>query len=327
MIGGRPLARKHGDTTLTGTPLSRRAFLSTVVLAGIAACRRPASPSRGVVAWGGLGSHRGGEFQRPRAVCATADEVFVIDTTGRVQVFTHTGEHLRTWRLPEHTNGTPTAIRHTDDGRIVIPDTHYSRILEYSPAGELLRQWGTYGTGPEEFIYPTGIAQGPDGAYYISEYGMGAERVHVFDADRRFLRQWGDHGNDPGQFSRAMAIEVDPTGVVYVCDTANHRVQRFTGEGVLIDSIGVPGTEPGAIKFAYDIALAPDGSLICCEYGNNRVSRFDHSGTFLGCFGRPGRDFGEFNGPRGVAVSPDGHVFIADTDNHRIQRLQLEDVA
>lgn len=181
-------------------------------------------------------------------------------------------------------------------------------------------------------MYPTDVRKGGSGHYYISEYGMGAERVHVFDAERAFARQWGKHGESEGEFNRAMAIEL-ATGSdaaserVYVCDTANHRVQWFTTDGEWQGVIGGAGSGQGQLRFPYDVALAPDGSILACEYGGNRVSRFGPDGEYVGAFGEAGRRVGEFNGPRGIAVSESGMVFVADTDNHRIQRLTLEDLA
>jgi DNA-binding beta-propeller fold protein YncE len=306
--------------------LSRKDFLAVTALSLFPACGRARKPaSARYTVWGQQG-RRSGSFIRPRAIGVKDGEVYVIDTTGRVQVFTFEGEFLRNWSTPEYENGTPTGVAFDGEGNLLIPDTHYSRILEYSPEGELLRRWGSYGTGEDQFIYPTGIAQSPDGTHFISEYGMGAERVHVFDQDRLFLRQWGGHGDAEGQFNRAMAIALDDEGVIYVVDTANHRVQCFDAEGTLLGVIGGLGTAPGQLKFPHDIALAPDGSIFLCEYGNHRVSRFTKGGTFVACYGRAGRNPGEFNGPRGIAVAQDGIVFVADTDNHRVQRMDVEEL-
>lgn len=314
---------------------SRRQFLASAARAvgscavlSAAACK--GSGQARVVpchTWGVTGKHRGGEFHRPRAISATADRVYVADKTGRVQVFDHSGAYLLGWSVPEHENGTPTCVREFEDGRVIIPDTHYSRILEYTTEGEMLTQWGSYGTAEDQFIYPTCICLAGDGCYYISEYGMDAERVHVFDANRKFLRQWGEHGDSPGEFSRSMALEVNADGVVWVADTGNHRLQTFSPKGKLLRVIDGAGALFGPISYPYDISLAPDETILVCEYGNNRISRYDDQGHCLGCVGVPGREPGEFNAPRGVAVSPDGKVFVADTDNDRIQRFELEELS
>jgi len=276
------------------------------------------------MAWGQTGL-RDGHFRKPRAINVLDEEVYVIDTTGRVQVFSEDGTFLRRWSTPDAENGTPTAVAFANDGRVLVPDTHYSRILEYTPQGALLDQWGAYGTGTDQFIYPTDVARGPDGAYFVSEYGMEADRVHVFDAQHVFVRQWGTVGEGPGELRRAMAIELDAEGLLCVADSANHRIQRFDLTGRLAGIIGEAGTAPGRIKFPYDVACALDGSLLVCEYGNHRVSRFRPDGAFVACLGGPGKAVGRFNGPRGVAASPNGYVFVADTDNDRVQRLPLEE--
>jgi DNA-binding beta-propeller fold protein YncE len=279
-----------------------------------------------VAAWGQPGL-RDGNLKKPRAIGVHGDEVYVVDKTGRIQVFSLDGQFRRKWSTPAYENGTPTSVAFATDGNVLVPDTHYSWILKYTPDGQLLDQWGSYGTGPDQFIYPTDLAQDTDGAYYISEYGINAERIHVFDAEKRFLRQWGALGDAPGQLNRAMAIALGRDGLLYVADTANHRVQCFDTDGRLVRVIGEAGTAPGQLKFPYDVAIAPDASLLAAEYGNHRVSRFRTTGEFVGCLGGPGRALGQFNGPRGVTVSSDGMVFVADMDNDRIQQFPMEDIA
>ena len=316
-------------------------------------------------AWGGPG-RRNGSFLKPRAIGVDSGEVYVIDGTGRVQVFTEEGRYLRQWSVPDAENGTPTCVAFDRQGRVLVPDTHYHRILVYTRDGKPLdptggtpvpphpdntetapsarkppllttkslnhsipqslnssHAWGSYGTGPGQFVYPTGIAEGPNGELYVSEYGVDAERMQVFDQGGRFLRQWGGFGEGPGQFNRAMAVVMGPDGALYVADTGNNRVQRFDTDGTVLGVIGTAGTAPGRLSAPFDVSVAPDGSVCVCEYGNNRVSCFTASGKLLGVFGEPGRGPGQFHGPRGIAVSASGVVYVADTGNHRIQRAPL----
>ena len=274
------------------------------------------------MSWGGPGE-RDGEFLRPRAVGAFRDEVYVIDVTGRVQVFSETGAFRRKWHMPAADNGTPTGVAFDHDDRVLIADTHYSAIREYTPEGELLTEWGSYGSEPGNFIYPTDIARHPDGRSYISEYGMDADRVQVFDANHTVLFTFGEFGDEAGQFSRAMAIDV-LGDLVYVCDTVNHRVQVFDLEGAFLRCIGQGDGDGERLKYPYDTAILPDGGVLACEYGNNRISHFSSTGGWQRSYGGPGRGPRQFHGPRGIAVSENGMVFVADTDNHRINAFRLE---
>lgn len=314
--------------------VGRRQFLVLSGIAVVAGCRGGRDAASNVRVWGHEG-WRDGAFIRPRAIGYHAGQVFVIDTTGRVQVFTPEGEFVRMWTVPSAKNGTPTAITFRPDGLIVIPDTHYSRILEYSPEAELVRFWGEYGAAPGRFIYPTGLVLDGDGRHFISEYGsdfnpetrVEAERVQVFDAARGFVKQWGGHGDAPGKFSRAMAIAMTPDGTLVVADTSNHRLQCFTRDGDFVQSIGGAGSAPGQLKFPHDVSVAPDWTILTCEYGTHRISRFRADGALLGVYGRPGRGPGQFNAPRGVCADDNGYVYVADTDNHRVQRIPLEAIA
>jgi DNA-binding beta-propeller fold protein YncE len=297
--------------------------VSTAVLC-LDGCGGSWAPARGkALVWGGPG-RRDGQFIRPRAIATNRGEVFVVDTTGRIQVFTPEGSFKRLWSTPDYRNGTPTGLTFDTDGNVVVPDTHYSHILKYDRQGKMLEQWGEYGSAPGRFVYPTDVALGPDGCQYICEYGLNADRMQVFDASRKLIRYWGGTGEGPGRFSRLMGVEMNRKGELCVADTGNHRVQCFDTQGKLLRIVSGPGTEPGKIKFPYQIALAPDDSIFACEYGNHRISRFRADGGFVAAVGRPGREPGAFNAPRGVAVSDDGLVFVADTENHRVQRFRLE---
>ncbi len=297
----------------------------------LAACSNPATKrsSARYKAWGATG-RRNGHFIKPRAICVDSGEVFVVDTTGRVQVFTEDGEYLRQWSLPDVEKGTPTSIYVDSQDRVIIPDTHYSRMLVYSREGELLDQWGSYGVGPDEFIYPTGVAEGPDGNLYVSEYGIDANRIHVFDPNGNFAGQWGDFGDEAGNFNRAIDIDVDEQGALLVVDMGNQRIQRFDTSGKLLEVIGGSKSGQYRLKDPFDAAIEQNGDLFVCEYGNHCISHFvrdAESGeyAFKTRYGEAGRKAGQFFCPRGIAISKEtGALFIADTGNDRVQRLELE---
>jgi len=55
------------------------------------------------------------------------------------------------------------------DGNIYTSDPELSRIIAYSPSGEVITTWGTQGESLTEMNYPTGIYGDEDGGIWISD--------------------------------------------------------------------------------------------------------------------------------------------------------------
>ena len=101
--------------------------LSFVVLAivTVTGCTEPVPVAQAYV-WGRKGLDDG-RFIKPRAITIDdQDQLYIIDMTSRIQVFDTEGKLLRAWKTPECKNGKPTGLTVLKDGRIAVPDTHYS---------------------------------------------------------------------------------------------------------------------------------------------------------------------------------------------------------
>ncbi|MEM9186288.1 MAG: NHL repeat-containing protein [Planctomycetota bacterium] len=315
-----------------GSPcLDRRSFCRQIVSGGalagaagllVGCSRDPNSFGRLEEVWGRRGVI-GGRFQRPRAMAIDADDqLYVVDFLARIHVFTADGGFLRAWRTPAYKNGKPTGIT-VEGGRVLVADTHYYRVLQYTLEGELIESatlGGTNGPGPGEFGLVTDAAHDSTGALYVSEYG-GYDRIQKFTADGEYVLEWGQFGAEPGEFNRPQNILVDPQDRVWVCDSCNHRIQVFDTQGQLLAIWGELGTAPGQLSYPYDIAMDAAGKVYLCEYGNHRVQRFTQQGEPLGCWGRQGRGPGELHNPWSLVLDSRGRMHVLDTYNHRVQRV------
>jgi sugar lactone lactonase YvrE len=299
-----------------------------LAIGSCAGCIPGGSGSGPEAVWGkhGFGD---GDFYRPRAIAIDKkDQLYIVDMTGRIQVFTAEGEFLRGWRSPEIQFGKPSGLAIDREGHVVVSDTHYYRTLFYTPEGKPLNELtigGQRGFGPGEFNYVTGAAQDSKGNYYISEYGE-YDRIQKFSPDRKFILQWGGHGEEPGQFIRPQKMEIDEHDHLWVTDACNHRIQVFDvspDEPKLIQVWGEQGADPGKLCYPYDLALDGRGHVYVCEYGNHRVQKFTLDGKSLGCWGTHGRREGELHNPWGLVVDSRGRVHVLDTYNHRVQRIRL----
>ena len=150
-------------------------------------------------------------------------DIYIVDKTARIQVFDRNGNYLRGWQTPEYYSGKPTGLSFDNDGNLMVADTHYFRILFYTPAGELQVDktlGGTLGQKQGEFGLVTDAVVDSNGNIYVSEYGE-FDRIQKFTPQGEFIKQWGGHGSEPGQFIRPQNMAVDDDDNIWVTDACN----------------------------------------------------------------------------------------------------------
>jgi len=275
--------------------------------------------------WGERGA-KPGQFFEPRAMAiAPNDFVYLVDSTGRIQKFTREGKFVRFWRPPTIENGRPEGLAVLHDGNIAVTDTHYSRVLIYSPEGKLLRKFGSYGKKPGQFLLVTGICVDGDGNIFTADYGGDFDRVSKWTPEGVLLAAWPGHGEGPRQFRRPCGLAISKSGDLLVADIGNHRVQildRMTGK--FKGTIGTRGRAAGQFTYPYGVAVAPNGNIYTVEYGAHRVQKWSSKGKFLKSFGKAGRAPGQFANPWGLAVDKEENIYVCDTQNHRVQKFRLQ---
>lgn len=247
------------------------------------------------------------------------DELASLDTAGRVLIYDAEGKLQRQWQMLDVSVGKPEGIVILNDGRVVVCDTHYHRIVYFDDEGHWLRNFGQYGEKPGEFIYPVGICKDVAENLYVCEYG-GHDRIQKFSRDGQFLAEFGSFGTGPGQFQRPSGLTWR-AGKIYIADAINNRVLIFADSGQYLGLLGTP--QPLAFGLPYDIALGKDDNFHIIEYGAGRLSRVSPEGKLLGQFGRTGMGVGEFATPWGITIDSRGRIFVADTKNRRIVSFRL----
>lgn len=311
--------------------IDRRRFgtlaAATAISAALGGCSKQEAADRPPEkVWGRLGAGNG-QFSKPRAITIDdKDQLYIVDMTARIQVFDADGMYLRGWQTPEQKNGRPTGLTISSiDGNLMVADTHYFRVLIYTPMGELLTHatlGGTMGQGPGEFGLIADVVRDAAGNFYISEYGEW-DRVQKLSPGGKFITQWGGHGSDPGQFMRPQHLEFDADGLLWVADACNHRIQVFDQLGKLVKMWGTTGSEPGQMYYPYCLTLDGKGHVYVCEFGNHRVQKFTLEGKSVGCWGSVGHKPGQLSNPWAFVLDSRGRVHVLDSMNHRVQRFVL----
>lgn len=312
--------------------IDRRRFLAgaaAAVALGVAGCEDAGdTPTFGRLdaVWGVHGVV-GERMHKPRAMAIDAqDRLYIVDFTARVLVYDVDGKYLRGWSTPLNENGRPTGLTFDPVAdELLVADTHYFRVLAYTPEGELKEErtiGGVDGRGEGEFGFVTDAVRDPSGCLFVSEYGDN-DRIQKFSPDGRFLLQWGSHGVGELQFKRPQNLMIDPEGRVWVCDACNHRIKVFTPDGELLFAWGSEGSALGQLYYPYDIVHDDRGDLYIAEFGNHRVQKFSPDGESLGVWGEQGVREGQLWSPWALVIDSRGRLHVLDTQNHRVQRVEV----
>lgn len=266
------------------------------------------------------------------------DRVYVFNRGEQpVMVFAPDGRFLHSWGAGAIAR--PHGITIGPDGAVYCTDDLDHTVKKFSPRGELLQVLGTSGqpsdtgatsidyrtiqrAGPP-FYFPTNVAFGSDGEWYVSD-GYGNARIHKFTPDGQLVLSWGEPGDQPGQFHVPHGIAVDRHGKVWVADRENSRIQCFTANGEFVDQ-WINIARPCQVTFD------PDGNLFVAELGyragmwpgtvaptpdatGGRVSIFDARGRLLSRWGGGENPTatGDFFAPHDICVDSRGDVYLAE---------------
>ena len=189
---------------------------------------------------------------------------------------------------------------------------------------KFLRKWGSDVTSDGRLNLPTGVAVDAAGNVYVAD--IGNARIQKFSSEGIFLAKWGSRGQGDGQFQfdiggerQIGAIAVDASGNVYVADSGNHRIQKFSSQGVFLAKWGSEGEGDGQFGAPVGIAVDKAGNIYVADTDNHRIQKFSSEGDFLAKWGNEGNSDGQLNSPTGIAVDAAGNVYVADLENYNIQ--------
>ena len=72
-----------------------------------------------------------GMFNKPRGAAVSLDgNLYIVDMTGRIQVFDPQGKFLFLFNTPAIEKGKPTGLGFAPNGNLLVADTHYHRVLD-----------------------------------------------------------------------------------------------------------------------------------------------------------------------------------------------------
>lgn len=105
----------------------------------------------------------------------------------------------------------------------------------------------------------------------------------------------------------------------------DHRIAKFTTNGMLNSRWGSQGTNNGQFEYPRGIAIDSTGNVYVTDLIPNtlsyRVQKFTNDGVFLTSWGSlGGGSSSQFNG-YGIAIDPSNNVFVADSFEDKVQKF------
>ncbi len=190
---------------------------------------------------------------------------------------------------------------------------------------EYIGEFGGFGDGEGQFIWPAGIAVDSQGNVYVSDAWL--NRVSVFDKDGSLLSCWNAVQDGDGEPNGISGIAIDAEDTLYITDGRSHQVRKFSTDGRLLGAWGHKGDGDGELDSPWGIAVDGEGFVYVADNRNHRVQKFTRDGDFADQFGQPGAKKGRLTWPNDVAVDPEGDVYVCDWSKNAwgLGRVQIFD--
>jgi DNA-binding beta-propeller fold protein YncE len=149
-------------------------------------------------------------------------------------------------------------------------DPPTSRVQVFDSQGNLLRSFGSFGTGDGQLNGPMGAAvDTTTGNVVVADTFNG--RIQVFDSQGNFLRKFGSFGG--GEFRSPSGVAVDASGNIYVAAGWLGGIQVFDSQGTFITNFDSFGTDRGAF-FPTGVAVDASGNVVVADTSNDSIRVF-----------------------------------------------------
>ena len=217
-------------------------------------------------------------------------------------------------RLWYHGLENPWGLAVDHDDNVFVADSNHHRIVKFSSTGDMLLEWGSYGSEPGQFNQPAGVAVSKAGQVYIADNKN--HRIQKYSSIGEPLASFGMPGPAAGQLQNPVGIAVNKEdGTLFIIESGMNRVQWFAESSFMasweLEELGAFDTR--------SVTVGKGGVVYVVNTSGGTILRLNYNGTIKDTIGAPGSGDGQLSGPWDVAVDDNGNIFVADRGNNRVQ--------
>ncbi len=151
------------------------------------------------------------------------------------------------------------------DGSTYITDGYgNSRVVKFTPEGNLVKYWGDRGTRPGQFNTPHNIVMDANSTLYVADRQN--SRVQVFDTDGNFKQEW-----KVGGLAWSLCITPPPNQVIFVGSVG--KIYKYDLSGKLLGQFGKLGRLPGWFDSIHALACPDEKTLFLAEEFSYRFDK------------------------------------------------------
>lgn len=211
-------------------------------------------------------------FECPIGVAWARDTLYVADSKlGAVAVLRPAGPGPLLGR--EHLQR-PAGLAYSPARDLLyVTDSAAHAVLAFHLDGRLALTFGSKGTGPGEFNFPSHLACAPDGTLAVADSLN--FRIQRFTAEGKPLGEFGHKGDAPGDFALPKGVAVTPQGDLWVVDAHFENIQGFTPRGELLLAFGGEGQGPGQFWLPAGICVDARRRMWIADTYNRRLQVFE----------------------------------------------------
>lgn len=195
------------------------------------------------------------------------DNIIVGDRRGKaIRVFDKFGADVAQWE--SKTFGWISGIAILQNGHLVICDRDRCKIGIYTECGEIVTEFGSYGSNSSQLCMADFLAV--DGKNRIIVADSGNHCLKLFDSNGKSIGKFASRGTVDGCLEWPKGICVDKNDNIIVADMHNNRVSMFSTSGEFVRQLLSTTPNP------YNVCYGPEAGILgTLHYTLKGFSQYD----------------------------------------------------